>query len=90
MLAYAESRNHVRRALGDDAGALLHAFIDDAGLFAPDEGASATIAHALVEGRDDETILEKLSAEYGEDAIVPQRDAVLAYARDSIFSVLRA
>lgn len=89
VLAYAESRNHVRRALGDDAGALLHAFIDDAGFFAPDEGASATIAHALVEGRDDETILEKLCAEYGEDAIVSQRDAVLTYARESIFSVLR-
>ncbi len=90
VLAYAESRTHVCRALGDDAGALLHAFIDDAGLFAPGEAPSATIAHALVEGRDDETILEKLSAEYGRDAIVSQRDAVLTYARDSIFSVLRA
>ena len=89
VLAYAESRNHVRRALGDDAGTLLHAFIDDAGLFAPDEAASATIAHALVEGRDDETILEKLTAEYGEDAILGQREAVLTYARESIFSVLR-
>jgi hypothetical protein len=89
VLAYAESRNHVRRALGDDAGSLLHAFIDDAGLFAPDEAASATIAHALVEGRDDETILERLTAEYGEEAILPQREAVLAYARESIFSVLR-
>ncbi|MCR9164747.1 MAG: hypothetical protein ACE37F_33785 [Nannocystaceae bacterium] len=89
VLAYAESRSQVRRALGDDAGALLHAFIDEAGLFSPDEAASATIAHALVEGRNDDTILETLGAEYGHDAILPQRDAVRTYAAESIFSVLR-
>ena len=89
VLGYAEGRDHVLRALGPDAGVLLHAFIDDAGLFAPDEAPSATIAHALVEGLDDATILQTLQDHYGEDATVSQRDAVLAYARDSIFSVLR-
>lgn len=89
VLGYAEGRGQVLRALGPDAEALLHGFIDDAGLFAPDEAASATIAHALVENLDDEAILRTLQEQYDEDAIVSQRDAVLAYARDSIFSVLR-
>lgn len=90
VLGYAEGREQVLRALGPDAAALLHEFVDDAGLFAPDEAASATIAHALVDGLDDAALLEALHQRYDEAAIVSQRDAVLAYARDSIFSVLRS
>ena len=89
VLAYAESRSQVDRALGDDAATMLHTFIDEAGLFAPDEAASAMIAHALVEGRDDEAIVAMLAEAFGAAEIEPQREAVVAYARGSIFSVLR-
>jgi len=89
VLAYAESRSQVDRALGDDAATMLHTFIDEAGLFAPDEAASAMIAHALVEGRDDEAIVAMLAEAFGAAEIEPQREAVIAYACGSIFSVLR-
>lgn len=91
-LAYAEARSQVEQLLADtptDAHARLHAFIDDAGLFEPDEDASASIAHSLVEGHDDDAILRALTERYGDEAIRPQHDAVLRYAYESIFSVLR-
>lgn len=91
-LAYAQGRHHVEHVLGDadkDARARLHAFIDHAGLFDADEEASASIAHALVEGHDDDALLRDLTERYGDEAIRPQRDEILHYAQDSIFSVLR-
>ena len=89
VLGYAEGRSHVDAALGPDADGLLRAFIDEAGLFADDEAPSAAIAHALLEGLDDPALLQRLSERFGTDAILSQTDAVLAYATDSIFSVLR-
>jgi len=89
-LAYAEARSHVESVLGDaDTNALLHAFIDDAGLFDVGEEASATIAHGLVQGQTDAAILRELGEQYGAEAIAEQRDAVVRYAAESIFSVLR-
>ncbi len=91
-LAYAESRSHVETALagvlGDPASA-LHDFIDNAGLFAPDEAPSAAIAHALVDGQDDDTLLGTLAEAFGTDAMRSQREEILRYATESIFSVLR-
>lgn len=89
VLGYAEGRGHATRALGPDAQARLHAFIDDAGLFAPDEAPSASIARALVEGLDDTALLGRLAAEFGDALVSTERDAILDYANDSIFSVLR-
>ncbi len=90
-LAYAESRSHVDALLATagEPNALLAAFIEHAGLFAADEAASALIAHRLVAGDDDAAVLAALQAAYGADEIVSQRDAILAYANTSIFSVLR-
>ncbi len=72
------------------AACLLHAFIDDAGLFAPDEAPSAMIAHALVDGHDDDAILATLAHAFGADEMLPKRDEIVHYAHGSIFSVLRA
>lgn len=89
-LAYAETRSHVERVLGEaDTITMLHAFIDDAGLFDAGEEPSAAIAHGLVEGHSDTAILRALSEQYGADAIAEQRDAIVRYADESIFSVLR-
>lgn len=91
-LAYAEGRHHVQTALGGagrDPAALLHAFIDEAGMFTADEAPSAAIAHALVEGVDDDAILAGLCDAFGADQVLPRTEEVRAYARDSIFSVLR-
>ncbi|MEM6289611.1 MAG: hypothetical protein AAGA54_00040 [Myxococcota bacterium] len=90
-LAYAESRTHVETLLateGDPDG-LLNRFIDEAGVFAADEAASALIARCLVDGDDDAAILAALTSAYGADEIVSQRDAIVTYANTSIFSVLR-
>ncbi len=91
-LGYAEARSHVLSLLADtepDACALLHAFINEAGLFEPGEEASAAIAHGLVEQRDDAAILSVLTQRYGVEETAAQTDAVLRYAQESIFSVLR-
>lgn len=89
-LAYAEGRSHVDSILGGaDSHERLHAFIDEAGLFETGEEASATIAHGLVDRRDDATLVRELTEAYGAEAIGPQRAEIVRYANESIFSVLR-
>jgi hypothetical protein len=88
VLTYAETREQVLAALGqrvDDPAALLHRFVDEAGLFAPDEEASAIIAHALV---DDVDAMARLAGRYGDDAVREKADEVARYCATSIFGPL--
>jgi hypothetical protein len=89
-LAYADTR---ARALGllsehGDALALLHRFVDGAGLFAPEEAASAAIARSLIDGEDRAATLRRLTDEYGVDAVREHGAEIERYRETSIFSVL--
>lgn len=90
-LGYAERRAQVLelvQARGVDPRACLHRFVDEAGLFAAGEEASATIAHVLIEGGSPERALAELRAAYGVEAIAAHEADVLAFCETSLFSVL--
>lgn len=87
-LGYADSRARLLELLGDDALALLHRFVDEAPLFEPDEEATATIAHALVDGGGREGALRRLVEEYGAEELRPHEAAVADYCESSLFAVL--
>ena len=89
-LAYAESRAQVLGLLEQhaDPSALLHRFVDEAGLFAADEQASADIARALIDGADRPTTLARLEATYGAESVAAHAEPIERYRRYSIFSSL--
>jgi len=71
-----------------DPVARLHRFLDEAGLFAPDEEASLLIARALLDGEGAEGALERLAAAYGGEAVVGREEDVRRYAARSMMAVL--
>jgi hypothetical protein len=94
-LAYAERRDDVLRVLSSpidgaasDPLATLHAFVDAAGLFGPDEEASAVVAHALVDGEGHEGAWRRLVARWGESAVAPHAEPVADFCAQSMFSAL--
>jgi hypothetical protein len=66
----------------------LHRFVDESGGFTPEEGASASIAHALVDGVPAEAMLARLEAEYGEEACRGRETEALRYAARCAFARL--
>lgn len=91
-LAYAEDRAQAFRLLEDeeDPLAAFHTLVREAGLFTPEEEASQIIAASLVDGLDDDAILERLRERYGHDAIEAQREELLEFAKRTPFAVLRS
>ncbi len=92
-LGYAEHRDQVLellRAHGVEPLATLHRFVDEAGLFAQGEEASAIIAHGLVEGGGATQALAELRRVYGPAAIDAHEADVVEFCETSLFAVLRA
>ena len=90
VLAYAERRDQVLSLLKErgDPIVQLHGFVEGAGLFAPDEEASAIIARALIDGEGRAGAIDRLVAEYGSELVSSQRDEVARYCEESIFAPL--
>lgn len=71
-----------------DPIARLHRFVDESGHFAPDEEASAHIAHALIDGEGVEGALRRLASVYGDEAIAEQEHEIRRYAAHGPFARL--
>jgi hypothetical protein len=84
-LMYADRRDHVRSLASDEA---LARFIELPVVFSEEERASKLIAEALIEGQGEAGALQRLRAEYGEEAVEEQRQSIRDYCRRSIFSPL--
>ncbi len=71
-----------------DPLARVHRFLDEAGLFAPDEEASNVIAHALADGEGEEGALRRLREVYGAEAVEGRGAEVARYCERSMMAVL--
>lgn len=91
-LGYAERRAPLLGLLGahtEEPLALLHRFVDEAGLFDEEEAASAVIAHALVDGHGTAGALTALRGHYGDEAIAAHEADVREFCAHSIFAALQ-
>lgn len=66
----------------------LHRFVDEAGLFEPDEEASTILAHGLVDGDALPALERRLVDRYGAEAVAEQEKPVRAFVQGSVFSAL--
>lgn len=90
-LLLAENRDDLLALLAErhpDPVARLHAFVDEADVFGPDEEAGAVIAHALIDGLDLAATIRRLVDSFGEAAIGGREAEVRACHAGCAFAML--
>jgi len=88
-LLLADSRPALLTLLGErfpDPLERLHRFVDEPGVFAEDEAASAMIAHVLIDGGDADEAIKRLVAVYGEEAVLGREDEIRTFHKTCAFA----